>query len=243
MENQNFNYTDKKIIQLEDAGSSRKYMANVFLWMFVALALSATCAYVFSTNINVLSYIINPAKGGFTTLGYIALFSPLAFSLVINFGYNRLSYPALVALFLTYSLVIGISISILLLIYTATSVFGVFLTASLLFGIMAVAGYYTHQDLTKFGAILSMLFIGVFIASFVNIFIGGDKLSYIIGYIGTAVFVGLTAYHIQALKRIGAGIEYGNAESKKLSIIGAFTLYTTFINLFFSLMRIFGNRR
>ncbi len=55
--------------------------------------------------------------------------------------------------------------------------------------------------------------------------------------------VGLTAYYMQMLKRIGAGLEYGSAESKKLVIMGAFVLYTTFINLFTSMMRLFGNRR
>jgi FtsH-binding integral membrane protein len=47
-----------------------------------------------------------------------------------------------------------------------------------------------------------------------------------------AVFVGLTAYDVQKLKRIGAGLEYGMARSKKTAIMGALTLYLDFINLF-----------
>lgn len=68
-------------------------------------------------------------------------------------------------------------------------------------------------------------------------------MQYLLSFVFMAIMVGLTAYYIQMLKRIGAGLEYGSAESKKLVIIGAFVLYTTFINLFMSMLRIFGSRR
>ena len=190
-----------------------------------------------------MSLIINPAVGGFTTLGYVALFSPLAFSLVMSFGFNRLSYPAIVGLFIAYAVAIGITLSILGLIYTQGSMFNVFLSASAVFGIMAIAGYTTQQDLTKFGSILYMIFIGAFVVGFINFFMKSEQVSYIISFVFVALMIGLTAYYIQMLKRIGAGLEYGSQESKKLVIIGAFVLYTTFINLFMSMLRIFGSRR
>ncbi|MEO6149043.1 MAG: Bax inhibitor-1/YccA family protein [Mucilaginibacter sp.] len=242
MEDKTTNYVYDSVFVTNEVDASRKYLANVFIWMFVALGISAVCAYIFANDIDLLNLIINTTTGGFTTLGMVVVFSPLAFSLVINFGFSRISYPVMVLLFLAYAVVIGMSLSVILLIYTASSIFSVFITASLLFGVMAVAGYYTTQDLTKFGSILYMFFIGIIIASIVNFFFASETVSYIIAYIGVAVFVGLTAYYIQMLKRIGAGIEYGDAASKKLVIIGAFTLYTTFINLFLSLLRIFGRR-
>jgi hypothetical protein len=48
---------------------------------------------------------------------------------------------------------------------------------------------------------------------------------------------------MQMLKRIGAGVQFGNDTTRKLVLIGAFVLYTTFINLFVSMLRIFGSRR
>jgi len=149
----------------------------------------------------------------------------------------------MVVLYLAYSVTIGITLSIFGLIYTSSSIFSVFLSASLVFGIMAVAGYRTSMDLSKFGSILFMVFIGVFVASLVNFLFRSAQLDYIISFLFIAIMVGLTAYYMQMLKRIGAGIEYGNEQSKKLVIIGAFVLYTTFINLFMSMMRIFGRRR
>jgi FtsH-binding integral membrane protein len=244
MENQNPDYTYQNVVQIEDGeAASRKYLANVFLWMFVALGVSALTAFEFYSSGSLMSLIINPVAGGFTGLGYVAIFAPLAFSLVINFGFNRLSYIALLIIYLAYSVSIGVTFSIFGLIYTSSSIFSVFLSSSVIFGIVAVAGYKTTMDLTKMGSILYMIFIGVFVVGLVNFFMRNDQLSYIISFVFVAVLIGLTAYYMQMLKRIGAGIEYGTESSKKLVLIGAFILYTTFINLVMSMLRIFGRRR
>ncbi len=243
MESNNPDYVYDNVIQINDADASRKYMAKVFMWMFAALGISAFVAFEFATHLELMTLIIDPVRGGFTGLGYVAVFSPLAFALVMNFGFNRLSYTAILTLFIAYAVAIGVSLSVIGLIYTASSIFGVFLSSALIFGIMAVAGYTTSMDLTKFGSILYMIFIGAFVVSLVNFFMGSAQLSYIISFVFVALMIGLTAYYMQMLKRIGAGIEYGSAESKKLVIIGAYVLYTTFINLFMSMLRIFGSRR
>lgn len=243
MENRNSNYVYENVIQINDADSSRKFIANVFLWMFVALGLSAFCAYIFATDSTLLSMLYDPETGHNTGLGTIVMFAPLAFILLISFGFNRLSFGVLTLVFIAFAIVMGISLSYILLLYTAGSVIGVFVTASLLFGVMAVAGYTTQQDLTKFGAILIMFLIGIVIASLVNMFLRSTGLNMLISYIGVAVFVGLTAYDVQKLKRIGAGLEYGDASAKKMAIMGALTLYLDFINLFIMLLRIFGRRK
>lgn len=244
MEN-NRNYTyDDTVIQLDDeVAASRRFIANVFLWMFLALGISAFCAYLFAGTPGLLSLLIDLNTGHNTTLGTVLMFAPLAFILIMNFGINRISYPALVALFIAFAVCMGATLSFILLIYSGASLAGVFVTASALFGVMAVAGYTTHQDLTKFGSLMIMGLIGLVIASVVNIFIHSDQLSMLMSYVGVAVFIGLTAYKVQMLKRIGAGIEYGDASGKKLALMGALSLYMTFINLFLSLLRIFGRRR
>src|SRR4051812_44452908 len=231
MENNTPNYVYDNVIQIDDADASRKFIANVFIWMFVALGTSAFVAFEFATNLGLMKLIIDPAVGGFTGLGYVALFAPVVFTLVARFGYTRVSYPVMVVLFLAYAATIGITLSILGLIYTATSIGTVFLSSALVFGIMAVAGYTTDQDLTKFGSILWTIFIGAFVVSLVNFFMGSAQLQYLLSFVFVALMIGLTAYYIQMLKRIGAGIEFGSDTSKKLVIIGAFVLYTTFINL------------
>ncbi len=243
MENQNQDYNYNNVIQIEDADQSRKFIANVFMWMFVALGISSLAAYSFATSPVLLRLLFDETTRQPTILFYIAMFSPLAFVLLIRFGLNRISYVGLSLLFIAYSVVTGISLSFILLIYTSSSVLGVFLTSSLVFGIMAVAGYTTKTDLTKFGSLMIMGLIGIVIASVINIFLRSSGLDMIISYIGVAVFVGLTAYDVQKLKRIGAGLEYGDASAKKMALMGGLTLYLDFINLFIRLLRIFGKRR
>lgn len=244
METQKTNYDFKNIIQLEGtADTTRKFMANVFMWMFVALGISAVLSYVFSHDQSLLQLLFDPATGRNTTLGTITIFAPLAFVLIMSFGINKIAYPVLLVLFIAFSAIMGISLSYIFLIYTSSLISTVFLTTSLVFGVMAVAGYTTHQDLTGFGAILRMALIGIIIASVVNMFMRSEQMQYIISYIGVAVFVGLTAYDVQRLKRIGEGLEYGDASAKKMAVMGALTLYLDFINLFLMLLRVFGGRR
>jgi FtsH-binding integral membrane protein len=243
MENQTPDYTYQNVIQIEDADQSRKFIANVFMWMFVALGISSLAAFSFATSPALLRLLFDATTNQPTFLFYVAMFSPLVFVLLISFGLNRISYIGLTMLFIAYSVATGISLSFILLAYTASSVVGVFLTSSLVFGVMAVAGYTTKTDLTKFGSLMIMLLFGIIIASVVNFFLHSSGLDLIISYVGVAVFVGLTAYDVQKLKRIGAGLEYGDASAKKMALMGGLTLYLDFINLFLMLLRIFGRRK
>ena len=236
-------YNDPNVIQIEDADASRRFIANVFLWMFVGLGISAGLAWMFSHDLNLISLLVNFETGQRTGLGTIAMFAPLAFVLAMSFGMNRIGYPLLVVLFIAFASLMGISLSFIFIAYTSSLITGTFITTSVVFGVMAIAGYTTHQDLTKFGAILTMFLIGIVVASVVNMFLHSDSVSMIISYVGVAVFVGLTAYDVQKLKRIGAGMEYGDASTKKMAIMGALTLYLDFINLFLMLLRVFGGRR
>ncbi|MDB5130414.1 MAG: Inner rane protein YbhL [Mucilaginibacter sp.] len=242
MENNNPDYVYKNVIQLDDADASRKFIASVFLWMFAALGVSAICAYLFGHTPALLQMLVDENTRQLTGFAYLVMFSPLAFVLLISFGLNRISYPVLALLFIAYAAVTGISFSFILLAFTASSVLGVFLTTSVVFGIMAIAGYTTRQDLTKFGSILVMFLIGIIVASLVNMFLHSSGMDMLISYIGVAVFVGLTAYDVQRLKNIGAGLVYGEASASKMALMGGLTLYLDFINLFLMLLRVFGRR-
>src|SRR5487761_1902615 len=242
--NRDTNYSNITYTPTGEQTSTRTFLANVFLLMFVALGVSALFAWQFSINDYLLSYLITPT--GLTGLGMITIFAPIGFVLIMSFGYRKLSATALMALFLAYAIINGISFSFILLAYTPGSVLGCFLSASAMFGVMAFMGYTTHQDLTKFGQILIMGLIGTLIAMVINFFLHSSQLDYIISIIGVMVFTGLTAYDVQKLKRIGEGLEYDDvsaADRKKMSVLGALNLYLDVINIFLFLLRLFGGRR
>jgi FtsH-binding integral membrane protein len=245
-QNQHSSQTDLSLIQPVEQTQVKNFMANVFAYMFMALGVSALFAYLFSTNLELLQYLVSSTGRGLNALGYIVMFAPLGFVLLMSFGYQRLSAPVLVLLFVIYSALNGITFSFILLTYTSGTVLACFLSAAAMFGLMAFMGYTTKQDLTKFGRILFMGLIGIIVASLINLFMGNSTLDYIISFIGVMIFTGLTAYDVQKLKNIGAGIQYADvpaSDVKKVSILGALNLYLDFINLFLFLLRLFGGRR
>ena len=253
MDNYNQNFSNYTVIDSQPASGSgvvaKKFMAGVFLWMFVALAVSTLFAVLYSTNQSLFSELYTQNEHGMlrpSGLGWLVTLAPFGFILIMQFGMNKLSPGALTFLFLAFAAVLGISLSYILLVYTAGSVIGCFAAASVMFGVMAVMGYTTDKDLTSFGRILSMGLIGIVVAMLIKMFLHSSGLEYLISIIGVAVFTGLTAYDTQKLKRIGAGLEFAGTsagDTKKLVLMGALSLYLDFLNLFLMLLRLFGNRR
>ncbi len=251
--NNNFNWVQRpEVVQDQTGVVAKKFFANVFLWMFVALGLSTLAALYMANTPAALDYLIRynaeGQRAGLSILGYVAMFSPLALVLLMSAGLSRLSYGALLGVFVLYSVLTGVSLSFILLTYTSGSVVACFAAATGIFGIMALLGYTTDTDLSKFGPILMVGVVGLVIASVINMFIGSSQFDYIMSFFGVAIFTALTAYDVQKLKRIGQGIEEnGNqiaiVDTKKMAIMGALSLYLDFINIFLFLLRIFGSRR
>jgi FtsH-binding integral membrane protein len=114
--------------------------------------------------------------------------------------------------------------------------------AASVFGAMSLYGYTTRKNLMNFGSFLMMGVIGIFISSLVNLFLQSTGFQFMISIVGVLVFTGLTAYDTQAIKELYYEADSTEVAGKK-AIIGALNLYLDFINLFISLLRIFGDRR
>ena len=226
---------------VEDQSAVSKFIANVFSWMVAGLVVTA-CASYYTVESGLIAQLYNLETGGMSMLGWIVMLSPLGFILAMNLGFQRWSSTSLTLLFLAFSGIMGMSLSSIFLVYTMSSIAQVFVITAATFAIMAVVGYTTNTDLTRFGSLLMMALIGIIIASFVNWFIGSVQLDYIISIGGVLVFTGLIAYDTQKLKRIGAGVENGSEAGSKLAILGATSLYLDFINLFLFLLRLLGRR-
>ena len=251
--NNNFNWVQRpEIVQDQKGIVAKRFFANVFLWMFIALGLSTLAALYMANTPAAMDYLVkynaDGQRTGMTILGYIAMFAPLGLVLLMSAGLSKLSYNALLGVFILYAVLTGVSLSFILLTYQLGSVVACFAAAAGIFGIMAVLGYTTNTDLSKFGPILMVGVVGLVIASVVNMFIGSSQFDYIMSFFGVAIFTALTAYDVQKLKRIGEGIEENGdqiaaTDSKKLAIMGALSLYLDFINIFLFLLRIFGSRK
>lgn len=220
--------------------TTNTFVANVFSLMFTALIISGLSAVWFATD-GMKSYIIN-VEGSLTTLGWVSMLSPIGLVMLIGFSFQKYSAKFLLGIFLLYSTLTGISLSTIFSIYTSSSIASTFFISSLTFGVMALTGYTTKTDLTKWGSLLFMGVIGIVIASIINMFLGSSLMHYLISIVGVLVFTGLTAYDVQKIKNIGSQIDEGTQTAQKLMIMGALTLYLDFINLFLMMLRLFGNR-
>lgn len=228
----------------EKLAAARKFFAKVYGFMFFALIVSGAIAYQYGTIEFIGKYFIQITEKGasLSPLFYVVIFSPIGVALLLQTMANRLSFSAMFALFAVYSILIGFSLSTIFIVYSMASIAVTFGVTAITFGVMAIMGYATTLDLTKMGSILSMAFIGIFIASIVNFFLNSDSLGYIISIIGVVVFTGLTAYHMQRLKQYAHDASLSETDKNKMALLGGFTLYVLFVNLFLSLLRLFGSR-
>ena len=229
--------------QVQNSSESVKtFFRSVYTYMFAALAISGLIAFRVGNDPELfISYFIS-ATGGFNPLFYAVMFAPIGLTFIIQWGYNKLSMLSLTMLFVLYSGLMGLMLSSIFLVYDIQSIANTFFVTAGAFGGMAILGYTTNTDLSKFGSLLYMVFIGMFIASIVNIFIGSDSMGFIIACLGVFVFTGLTAYHMQELKKLAQNAQLNDEQKNKMALIGGLTLYILFINLFLSLLRIMGGR-
>ena len=224
----------------------RSYMQRVFGYMGAGLAITGAAAYAtFSATVQSLNPIALTPLGEtlyLSPLRWLVILAPLALVMVLSFGINRLSSSAAQGLFWVYSALMGVSLSSLGLIYTEGSLAQVFFISAGMFSAVALWGYTTKRDLTSMGSFLFMGLIGLIIASLVNIFLQSGALAWALSVVGVLVFTGLTAYDTQKIKEMYFEAD-DEATMGRKAVMGALSLYLDFINLFLSLLRLFGDRR
>ena len=221
------------IAQIEE----RTFIGKVYRWMGIGLFLTAITAY-FVASSESLVY----ALASNSILFFGLLIAEFGLVIYLSARIQKMSAETATAAFVIYSVLNGITLSLLLLVYTGASVASTFFTTALTFSAMSAYGYFTKRDLTTMGSYLQMGLIGLIIASVINIFWANGTMYWIISYVGVLLFVGLTAYDTQKIKKMGAVVE-GVQTTQKMAIMGALTLYLDFINLFLMLLRILGDRK
>lgn len=235
---EDFNYQEGSLSQ----DYARDFIKSVYVYMFAALTISGVVSYFIGSNASLMASLFLTATGGVSMLFYVVLFAPLLISFVMAGGINKFSIGTLTALFVAYSVLLGMSLSILFMAYSTATLGITFLLTAGSFGFMAVIGYTTKTDLTKFGSLLYMLLFGVIIASLINMFVSSAGFDYVISLVCVFIFTGLVAYEMQMIKNMAYQAQMDGALRQKLALFAGFQLYLTFVNLFLSLLRLLGNR-
>lgn len=237
MEDRNYvNYVNERDLQASLAFPA--LMRKVYLWMTLALVITAITAYGVATSPAAIQFIL-----GNRIVFFGLIIAEFALVFAVGGMINKLSITTATLLFTLYSVVNGATLSIVLLAYTQESVTQVFFITAGTFAAMSAVGYLTKRDLSSVGRILFMALIGLIIATVVNIFWKNSGFMAILNYLGVLIFVGLTAYDTQKIKEMLLTAEDGGEVGQKMALLGALTLYLDFINLFLYLLRILGKSR
>ena len=206
-------------------------MRGVYGWMGGGLALTAVVSLMTASSPALLQAIL-----GNRILFYALILGELGLVVAISAAINKISASTASLLFLAYAALNGLTMSTIFVAYTSSSIASTFIVTSGMFAAMSLYGYATKSDLTSWGSFLFMGLVGVVIASLVNMFLHSPMISWVLSICGVVVFTGLTAYDTQRIKNQGhTGL--------KGAVLGALTLYLDFINMFLSMLRLFGDRR
>jgi FtsH-binding integral membrane protein len=231
-------YDAMTITQTQAEEEQRRFIAKVYSWMGFALVVTGLVAMYTASNPNLLKVILGNQMVFFgLIIGELVLVVTLAAAV------KKMSVMTATLAFIGYAALNGLTLSVIFVAFTAESLASTFFVTAGTFGVMSAYGFFTKKDLTSWGNLLFMALVGLIIASLVNMFFRSSALYWVTTYAGILIFVGLTAYDTQKIKRMNVLGNEGTDEDKKEAIIGALTLYLDFINLFLMLLRIFGRRK
>ena len=230
------NKLDISRIQIEEREKS--FMLKVYNWMGGALLITAFVAYFVSQSTD---FVYTLASN--SILFYGLIIAELGLVIYLSARISKMSASTATLAFIIYAALNGLTFSVILLAYTGASISSAFFTTSGMFAFMSAYGYFTKKDLTAWGSFFMMGLFGIIIASVINIFLDSSTIYWLVTYLGVFIFVGLTAYDTQKIKKMSSMIATDNGSTEleqKGAIMGALTLYLDFINLFLMMLRIFG---
>jgi hypothetical protein len=147
----------------------------------------------------------------------------------------------------------GLTLSSIFMVYAKGDITMAFVASAGMFLAMSLVGSATRMDLSRVGNIALFGLFGIIGMSIINIFTKSSGLDFLISIIGIVVFLGLTAWDTQKLRRMALSLDPtgenpitmagGNPQAEKVAVIGALSLYLDLVNLFLFILRFFSGRR
>ena len=218
-------------ITYRSASEINTAMAGVYKNMGLAVLTSMIVSMMVASSAGLMALLFG------TALKWIVIFAPLVAVITMSFTLDKVSRTVAHLMLHGFAALMGVSMATIFVVYTSMSIFNAFMGAAILFGVMSVYGYFTKKDLTSIGQFLFIGLIAIVLASIVNVFVGSTMMQMVISAVGVIIFLGLTAYETQNIRDQISRSKEGNVE-----VVGALSLYLNFINLFMSLLQLFGNK-
>lgn len=219
---------------IQERSGLNQFYAKVYAFVGLGIGLSALVSALMLTVFQ--SQLIYFLMHGRLWL-MIATFAELGLVFVASSMAAKNS-PAALPVFLIYSVLNGFTLSFVVAFYTPGTVLSAFVSSALLFFVMAAIGIFTKKDLSGMGRALMAALVGLIIAMIVNIFLASGFFDYMISIAMVLVFSGLIAWDNQKIRYVYEQSRGQVATGWVISM--ALSIYLDFINLFLSILRIFG---
>jgi len=142
--------------------------------------------------------------------------------------------------FFAFAATMGLSLSLIFQIYTGASIAMSLVGTTVSFGALAGWGYFTKKDISGWGSFLFAGVIGLIVAGVVNIFVASTALQMTLNVLCILIFLGLTAYDMNRIRDLFWSANENEIE--RMQWFGALSLYINFINIFISMLQLFGNK-
>ena len=223
----------ENVLSYKSASDLNVAMGRVYANMGLAVVTSMIISMLVASSPALMAVLFG------TALKWVVIFAPLV--AVFAFGYVLNSNPpkSLALLMLHgFAALMGLSFSTIFVVYNLGSIISAFMGGAVLFGVAGAYGYFTKTNLEGFGKWLFVGLIGIVIASIINIFVGSSVTQMVISAIAVIIFTGLTAYDNQRLRE-----QLVTDNSVAAEVGGALSLYLNFINIFLSLLQLFGEKK
>jgi FtsH-binding integral membrane protein len=215
------------------ASGINEAMGRVYGHMSIAVVISMIVSYFVGTTPELLQFFFTGV------MKWIVMFAPLVAILGMTFAAEKLDKSGLQVFLYVFASLMGLSFATIFAVFTMGSITTAFMGAGVLFGTMSAYGYFTKKDLSSMGQMMFVGLIAIVIASVINIFIGSTVMQMVISALAIIIFMGLTAYDTQNIREIVSV----DSDTGREEVLGALSLYMNFINLFLSLLQLFGDRK
>ena len=173
-------------------------------------------------------------------VGWIIVFLPLVMSLFLAWRGSELTEQGIRLWYFAFAATMGVSLSLLFYIFTSASIVLALAGTTVSFAALAGWGYFTKRDISNWGAFLFAGVIGLLVAGLLNIWLESSALQMTLNVLTIVIFLGLTAYDMNRIRDMFWSA--GEADITRLQWFGALSLYINFINIFVSMLQLFGNR-
>jgi FtsH-binding integral membrane protein len=209
-------------------------MGRVYGHMMAAVLNSMVVSYLVGSSPELVQFFFTGV------MKWIVIFAPLLFIFAVPVLLNAgIPKAGKILTLHAFAALMGLSFATIFVIYTMGSIVSAFMGAGVLFGCLSFYGYFTKRDLDSLGKFMFVGLIAIVIASIINIFVGSSVMQMVISAVAIVIFLGLTAYDTQQIREIVSDGEAGDGAE----ISGALTLYLDFINIFLSLLQLFGSKK